>query len=111
MYGQKIRNTIFEKKHDKLKPIGLPFIPKILSKQDYFSALKGFSMIADAKTLTKEISIHEDFEILDLEDQFSIIQINSQKDFNSYIKNSLTKKNVSKYSFSTNTLLKNVIWF
>ena len=63
MYGQKIRNTIFEKKHDKLKPIGLPFIPKILSKQDYFSALKGFSMIADAKTLTKEISIHEDFEI------------------------------------------------
>ena len=76
MYGQKIRNTIFEKKHDKLKPIGLPFIPKILSKQDYFSALKGFSMIADAKTLTKEISIHEDFEILDLEDQFSIIQIN-----------------------------------
>tara|TARA_B100000242_G_scaffold293578_1_gene272158 strand:- start:1719 stop:3119 length:1401 start_codon:yes stop_codon:yes gene_type:complete len=109
MYGQKIRNTIFEKKHDKLKPIGLPFIPKILSKQDYFSALKGFSMIADAKTLTKEISIHEDFEILDLEDQFSIIQINSQKDFNLYIKNSLTKKNISKYSFSTNPLLKNVI--
>ena len=62
MYGQKIRNTIFEKKHDKLKPIGLPFIPKILSKQDYFSALKGFSMIADAKTLTKEISIHEDLK-------------------------------------------------
>ena len=66
-------------------------------------------MIADAKTLTKEISIHEDFEILDLEDQFSIIQINSQKDFNLYIKNSLTKKNISKYSFSTYPLLKNVI--
>ena len=105
---KKLETLFFEKKHDKLKR-WITFYSKILSKQDYFSALKGFSMIADAKTLTKEISIHEDFEILDLEDQFSIIQINSQKDFNSYIKNSLTKKMFQNIVFLKNPLLKNVV--
>ena len=29
-------------------------------------------MVSDGETLTKEVSIHEDFELLNLEDQFSI---------------------------------------
>ena len=87
MYGQKIRNTIFENKNNKLKPVGLPFVPKNLAKNIYISALKGFAMVAASEFITKEVSIHEDFDLLDLEDQFSMIQINSQKDFNSFRKN------------------------
>ena len=93
MYGQKIRNTIFENNNNRLKPIGLPFIPKKLSKNEYYTALKGFAMVSDGETLTKEVSIHEDFELLNLEDQFSMIQINSQKDFDIFYKNNLEKFN------------------
>ena len=85
MYGQ-IRNTIFENNNRLKAAIGLPFIPKKLSKNEYYTALKGFAMVSDAETLTKEVSIHEDFELLNLEDQFSMIQINSQKDFDIFIK-------------------------
>ena len=93
MYGQKIRNTIFENNNNRLKPIGLPFIPKKLSENQYYTALKGFAMVSDGETLTKEVSIHEDFELLNLEDQFSMIQINSQKDFDIFYKNNLEKFN------------------
>ena len=46
------------REHNRLKPIGLPFIPKKLSKNEYYTALKGFAMVSDGETLTKEVSIH-----------------------------------------------------
>ena len=64
MYGQKIRNTIFEKSKKKYKPIGLPFAPKGVEKNLYYSALKGFWNGCRWRYANKkEISIHEDFEM------------------------------------------------
>ena len=90
---KKLETQFFENNNNRLKPIGLPFIPKKLSKNEYYTALKGFAMVSDGETLTKEVSIHEDFELLNLEDQFSMIQINSQKDFDIFYKNNLEKFN------------------
>ena len=65
-------------------------------------------MVSDGETLTKEVSIHEDFELLNLEDQFSMIQINSQKDFDIFYKNNLEKFNTFKIQKRKN-YFKNVI--
>ena len=108
MYGQKIRNTIFEKSKKKYKPIGLPFAPKGVEKNLYYSALKGFGMVTDGDMLTNEISIHEDFEMKSLNDQFSMIQINCQKDFVDYYKNNIQKFKVIKLN-TKHRILKNVI--
>lgn len=108
MYGQKIKNTIFEQSNHKLKPVGLPFIPKNLSKNIYISALKGFCMISDKLTLSKEISIHEDFEVLNLNDQYSMIQINSNQDYKSFKSHYNKNFNVNLNS-NQNVILKNAI--
>ena len=44
-------------------------------------------MISDKLTLSKEISIHEDFEVLDMNDQYSMIQINSHEDYECFKSN------------------------
>ena len=108
MYGQKIRNTIFEKNKKKYKPIGLPFAPKGVEKNHHYSALKGFGMVTDGDMLTNEISIHEDFEMKSLNDQFAMIQINCQKDFVDYYKNNIQKFKVIKLN-TKHRILKNVI--
>ena len=53
-------------------------------------------MVTDGDMLTKEISIHEDFEMKSLNDQFAMIQINCQKDFVDYYKNNIQKFKVIK---------------
>ena len=59
----KIRNTIFENNNNRLKPIGLPFIPKKLSKNEYYTALAGFAMVSDVKHLPKKYQFTEDFVV------------------------------------------------
>ena len=68
-----------------MKPVGLPFVPKNLAKNIYISALKVLRWLLNLD-YNKEVSIHKDFDLL-VGRSISMIQINSQKDFNSFRKN------------------------
>ena len=65
-------------------------------------------MISDKLTLSKEISIHEDFEVLNLNDQYSMIQINSNQDYKSFKSHYNKNFNVNLNS-NQNVILKNAI--